>query len=291
MLRRTVPDSSSDPGRGDPTQPMTHTVVKPRPAIVAPDPRAGSVRERMRAALVHLGASAVVVGVVCAMVFFVWYPDPLHQIVGVGAILWILAGVDVSMGPLFTAIVYDRRKKRLKWDLAAIVALQVAALAYGVFTLHQGRPAFVVLVKDRFEVVSPADLKEADRDAARGNPLARSDPVGPRWVAARMPDNTAETLSITLEAINEGRDVQHHPKLYVELSAESDTALARALPIARLRSLNAGHDAQIDALVAASGRPEAELAYLPLRGPARDGAVIIDRTAARVHRVVTLTPW
>jgi len=291
MLRRTVPDSPSDSAQGVPTQPMRVAGIVPRPAIIVPDPRAGSWGERMRAALVHLGASTVVVGLVCAMVFFAWYPDPLHHIVGVGAILWILAGVDVSMGPLFTAIVYDRRKKRLKWDLAAIVALQVAALAYGVYTLHQGRPAFVVLVKDRFEVTSPADLKSDDRLAARDNPFARFDPIAPRWVAARMPEDSKESLSITLDAISEGRDVQHHPKFYVALSAESATALERALPISRLRSLNAGRDAQIDALVAASGRPEAELAYLPLRGPAHDGAVIIDRSDARVHSVATLTPW
>ncbi|MCX7227966.1 MAG: hypothetical protein NTW15_02955 [Burkholderiales bacterium] len=291
MLRRVVHDRSIEPSSGEHTRPMTLNVdplAVPRP----PEPPAGGgLRERLRAAGLHLLVCLAVVGLVSALVFGAWYPSPMPQLLGVGAIIWIVVGVDVVVGPLFTLIVYDRRKPRLKWDLATIFALQLAALAYGVHTLHAGRPAFVVMVKDRFEVISPAELRKADLEAARDNPHARFDPIRPRWIAARPPTDPKAQLAIAFEALTHGRDVQHHPDLYVDYASEAASALERALPISRLRALNPTQHARIDALVARSGLPEASLRYLPLRGPAGDGTVLIDATDARVVGVALLVPW
>jgi hypothetical protein len=261
----------------------------PRPTTVVP--AGSSLRERLRAAGIHLLACTVVVLAVCAVVFGAWYPGPLPRLLGVGAILVIVFGVDLVVGPLLTLLVYDRSKPRLKWDLATICALQLAALAYGVHTLYQGRPAFVVLVKDRFEVTSPADLRPQDREAARDNPNARIDPMRPRWVAARPPALPDERIAIVIEALVQGRDVQHHPRLYVDYASERDTALERSLPLSRLRALNPGRGAEIDALVARSGRAEGSLRYLPLRGPASDGTVVIDAKDASVVEVAGFVPW
>lgn len=291
MLRRAVLDRSAEPSPGDQTRPMAVNIAEfavPRPP--AP-PAGGGLRERLRAAGLHLGVCLVVVALLSALVFGAWYPSPLPHLLGVGAIMWIVVGVDVVVGPLFTLIVYDRRKPRLKWDLATIFALQLAALAYGVHTLYVGRPAFVVLVKDRFEVTSPSDLREQDRQAGADNPHARMDPMRPRWVAARSPTELQEQMSMALEALNQGRDLQHHPKLYVEYESEAAAALERALPISRLRALNPSRLEQIDELVARSGLPESRLRYLPLRGPGGDGTVLIDSADARVMGIGLLVPW
>lgn len=290
MLRQRAHVHDAAPREGD-TRPMIHP-GEPAPPRRAPDPSPPTpLRERLRAAGIHLLLSGAVGAAVLLAVVFAWYPPPLHTLVGVGAILSIMVAVDVVLGPLFTLIVYDRRKASLKWDLATIAGLQLAALAYGVWTVHQGRPAFVVLVKDRFEVVAPAELRPADRAAAAGNPHARIAAFAPRWVGARMPDSAQERSDILFEALSSGRDVQHHPKLYVALDAQAGDALVRALPIARLRSLNPDHGARIDAAVAATGRDEAGLRYLPLRGPARDGAALIGHPDGRVLGVAALLPW
>jgi hypothetical protein len=305
MLRRSVaPPEPLSLREGD-TQPMVHAADPaeplrpvqpmqplPLPRSAVPVPTAGErLRDRLRAAALHLLLSAAVAGAVLAVVFLAWYPSPLPQLMGVGAILLIMLGADVVLGPLFTLIVFDRRKRSLRWDLATIAALQVAALAYGLYTIYQGRPAFVVLVKDRFEVISPADLRVEDRAAARGNPSALIDPAGPRWVASRMPDSAQERSDILFESVTHGRDVQHHPRLYADYAGAAAAALERALPIARLRTLNPGQGAEVDALVARTGRAESALRYLPLRGPAKDGAVIVGHPDGRILEVVPLLPW
>jgi hypothetical protein len=290
MLRRRSHESEpTPPGAGD-TRPM----VTPLASKVGPEAPAhvrGTLAERLRAAGIHLALSAAVACAVLALVFLAWYPSPLAALLGVDVILLLVLGVDVVLGPLFTLIVFDRRKKRLAWDLATIAALQLAALAYGVWTIEQGRPAFVVLVKDRFEVVAPSELQPEALAAARGNPHARTDPFAPRWVAARLPGSAEERARITLEAATIGRDVQHHPHLYVDVGDEAAAALGRALPIARLRALNPGRGAEVDAAVAASGRAEDALRYLPLRAPAVDGAVLLGHPDGRVLGVARLVPW
>jgi hypothetical protein len=288
MLRRVVLDRSDGPPPDEQTRPMVAGLSLPRPpAVVA----GGGGRERLRAAALHLLACIAVVALLSVLIFGAWYPAPMPQLLGVGAILWIVVGVDVVVGPLFTLIVFDRRKPRLKWDLATIFALQLAALAYGVHTVYQGRPGFVVFAKDRFEIVAPSDLRPDDRAASGSNPQARLDPLRPRWVAARQPESPAEQSKILDDALSTGRDIQHHPRLYVDYADERAAALERALPISRLRSLNPGRDPQIDALVAGSGRSEDGLRYLPLRGPAGDGAVLIDAKDAAVVSVAVLVPW
>lgn len=290
MLRRRIPGPDADHAEPDPTL----TPARPLPAKPVPAPSAASPStpaERLRAAAIHLAASAAVAGAVLALVFLAWYPAPLGHLLGVDAILLIVLGVDVVLGPLITLIVFDRRKKRLAWDLATIAAMQLAALAYGLWTIQQGRPAFVVLVKDRFEVVAPSELRPEARAAARDNPHARTHPFAPRWVAARLPDSPEERARITLEAATTGRDVQHHPHLYVDIADEAGAALARALPIERLRALNPGRGAEVDAAVASSGRAEEALRYLPLRAPAADGAVLLGHPDGRVLGVARLVPW
>ena len=288
MLRRVAIDRNDGSPPDEQTRPMIAGLSLPCPPAVA---AGGGFQERLRAAALHFLVCIAVVALLSVLVFGAWYPSPMPQLLGVGAILWIVVGVDVVVGPLFTLIVFDRRKPRLKWDLATICALQLVALAYGVHTVYQGRPGFVVFAKDRFEVVAPSDLRPEDRSAAVSNPQARLDPLRPRWVAVRQPESSSEQLTIAMDALSSGRDVQHHPKLYVDYSSERAVALERALPISRLRTLNPGRGAQIDALVAASGRADDALRYLPLRGPAGDGAVLIDAKDAAVVVVAALVPW
>jgi hypothetical protein len=240
---------------------------------------------------VHLALSALLAALVLVVVLLTWYPQPLAQLLGVGSILLIMLGVDVVLGPIFTLIVFDRSKKRLAWDLATIAVVQLAALVYGLYTLEQGRPAFIVLVADRFEIVSPAEITPADRAAAKDNPFAMPHLAGPRWVSVRMPDSASERSKILFEALQTGRDVQHHPQLYVDYDSQVSVALTRSLPMSTLRALNPSSGNEIDAAVAATGLSESALRYFPMRGPASDGAVLVSQADGRVLKVLPLIPW
>jgi hypothetical protein len=283
MFRASASSPTPAPAPAPSPSPAREATDRPTPA--------SSIAQRLRAAGIHLSLSALLAAAVLALVLLTWYPQPMPQLLGVGSILLIMLGVDVVLGPIFTFIVFDRRKKRLAWDLATIAALQLAALAYGLYTLHQGRPAFVVLVKDRFEIVSPADILPPDLLAAKDNPFAQFHISGPRWVSIRMPDSTSERQAIMMEALENGRDVQHHPRLYADYASQVADALSRSLPVSKLRTLNPSSGPEIDTAVAATGLGESALRYLPMRGPAADGAVLVSQADGRVLKVLPLKPW
>ena len=111
-----------------------------------------------KASGIHLAICGVIASFVLALMILVWYPAPYFQALGGQKIAMIVIVVDVIVGPLLTLIVYRPMKKGLKFDLTVIALLQVGALAYGVSVLYQGRPVYVVFVKDRFDIVTAVDI-------------------------------------------------------------------------------------------------------------------------------------
>jgi hypothetical protein len=262
------------------------TVIENRVARFGP-----RLQARLRAGGVHLGCCLIIAALVLALVFLCWYPSPLDQISGVGTILVIMLGADVALGPLITLIIYDRGKKNLRFDLSVVVTVQLLALAYGLYTVHEGRPSHLVFVKDRFEVIAPADIEIQDRAAAADNPSAARDLLRAKFVAARMPVDARERQTILFEALERGKDVQHHPRLYEPYSHQAQSAAARAQPLEALRRFNPHAADEIEKLPQALGVAPEMLRYLPLKGPQRDGAVVVHAESGKVLRLLALQPW
>ena len=251
----------------------------------------GAWRPRLRAAGIHLGLSSVAAAVIVACVLWLWYPGALASVHGVHTMLILLLGVDLVLGPALTFLVFDRRKKSLPMDLAIIVTLQIIAMAYGVHVIQQGRPIFVVLVKDRFEVVSPASLPAQAGVTPEGAGLWRTPSLVPQWIAVKAPGSIEQRNAILFESLAGGRDLQHHPALYVPLGSELPAAAARAISIERLRQLNPQAKTRIDEAIEASRLAESELRVIPLRGPVRDAAVLVALPTSQVLKVLVLNPW
>ncbi|MGE0799206.1 MAG: TfpX/TfpZ family type IV pilin accessory protein [Lautropia sp.] len=251
----------------------------------------GALRARLLAGATHLVLSIAVACVVLGLVYFAWYPAPLDRISGVGEILLLLLAVDVTLGPLLTTVVFDRRKKSLPLDLACIAVLQLAALAYGLYTVEAGRPHYLVFVKDRFEVVSRADLQADDRAAAAGNASAHAAWFAPRIVAAEAPADAAEREKLMMESVLGGRDVQHFPARYRELATQRTQLAAKAQPLAALREVNPGRDAVLDAAIARAGAAADRLGFVPIKGPKGDAAMLVDIAGGGLAGMVDLAPW
>ena len=113
---------------------------------------------RIKAFLIHGLVSISVALLVIGLVFFIWYPSPLAKAVGVTHIFLMMLVIDVILGPLLTLLVYKQGKKTLLFDLTVIVLLQISALGYGLWTISQGRPAWLVFNVDRFDNVRVNDI-------------------------------------------------------------------------------------------------------------------------------------
>ena len=147
--------------------------------------------------------------VVLAALLLVWYPQPYFRLAGGAGLMMILIGVDVVIGPLLTLVVFNPAKKSLRLDLAVIVALQVAALIYGITVIAQARPVFVVFAGERFTVV-PANAIDPESLASAKPPFATLPINGPRTVGARLPDDPGAGRGGEIPASVRRSVVHHH---------------------------------------------------------------------------------
>ncbi|HYD57996.1 MAG TPA: TfpX/TfpZ family type IV pilin accessory protein [Burkholderiales bacterium] len=241
---------------------------------------------RWQASGVHLLISAAIAAGALALMLLVWYPHPLFKAAGGDDLLLILVGVDVIIGPLITLIIFKPGKKGLKFDLLVIGVLQLSALVYGVSIVYLARPAYIVFVKDRFEVVTAAELQPEHLAEAKF-PEFRAVPVtGPRWVYGEFPTDPKERTRL-LELNLSGYDMQHFPRYFRPYEPHRADILARGQTIERTRKTEPKAGRVVDAWLAETGISPDSVRYLDLRAPRYWVAVLVDaKTAEPVKMLI-----
>lgn len=240
-------------------------------------------KERGGAAAWHLLASLLAASLAAVLVFMVWFPYPYGEVAGGNGLFRLILSVDVVLGPLLTFVVFNRAKphKELWRDLSVIVSLQLAALAYGLYTVYQARPIYLVHEVDRFRVVAATDI-EPD-DLAQALPAFRELPhYGIRLIGVRPARNGDESLH-SLELALAGRDISLQPQRWQELDNVNRAEIRRrARDFAFLRNRARDGAQALDQLVGASGVPPEQIIGLPMMGRRDDWSVIMDRRDLRI---------
>lgn len=228
---------------------------------------------RFGAFLVHLMISVLVVGSFLAITFFIWYPEPYFEADGAYHVVAVLAGVDVVLGPLLTLIVFKSGKPRLKLDLSIIAAIQLAAFLYGASTIFTERPAFVVLVLDKFNTVpaSKVDLARIhDADLEFGL-FSR-----PKLVYTKFPPDYNAVLKIVNDVFNGGTLIRYRSDLYAPIAKGTDRILRAARPFRRLTDKeDIRKRLETEASRFYKGDPES-LKYIPLVGKNKVMTMLLD---------------
>lgn len=240
---------------------------------------------RLTAFLLHLAASTFIALLALLLVFQLWYPAPLHKALGITHIFLLLLLVNMILGPLLTLLVYKAGKKNLALDLTVIAALQLAALGYGLWTVAEGRPAWIVYNADRFDVVTVVDIDIRQLDEARAQ--YRNAPwTGPFWVGTATPDDIEQRNNILFEATLGGSDIAQRPNLYRPLEEMPETIQQRAQPLEKLNDFNEAAVVR-DAL---HNWPEAA-AWVPLMARVKPMVVLLGENKSDVIAIVDLAPW
>lgn len=220
----------------------------------------------LRASGIHLLCSMVVAALAALLVFSVWYPYPYGELAGGRALFFLVVTVDVVCGPLLTLVLFDKSKPvaELTRDLGLVVLIQLVALVYGIASVWQARPLFLVLELDRFKVIAAPDLDQAAL-AALPKALAPSPLSGPMTVALRAPKDVKERNEVTLESVVGGRDYAEHPEFYVVYDANAALkSLNRAKPMASFLQRYPDQQTKAKVLAKAQNLDLASLFYLPI---------------------------
>jgi hypothetical protein len=173
---------------------------------------------RLRAFGLHLTGSAILLVLALGGLYLGWYRWPGWYLAGALTIALMMAGIDVVLGPLFTLLVANPRKPRreLARDIGIIVAVQLVAAGYGIFTLWNGRPLYYTYSERYLEMVQAQDLNPEQVALGRKlNPdLAPHWYSLPRWIYAPLPKDAKVANDIVSQTIGGGDDVIDMPQYY-----------------------------------------------------------------------------
>jgi hypothetical protein len=249
---------------------INHRLNSQRPSSLLPQ-----TKTRLQAALIHLGLSLLVAALCALLVFQLWYPAPLDALAGGNDLFVLIVAVDVVLGPLLTAVIFNttKPKKELLRDITVIGLLQLAALVYGLHAMHQARPALLALERDRIRLVRPIDISNGDLAKAPPS-LQQLSWHGYRRAAAR--DVKPEEVLAVSEMALAGKDIGARPEFWLDADQTAAKWAENAHPLSKLHALHPSRKADIDAAVKATGKPESDIKWLAILARNTNHTALID---------------
>ena len=241
--------------------------------------------KRLKFFLSHLIISIFIALLVVGLVFFIWYPSPLATAVGVTQIFLMMIAIDVIIGPLLGLLVYKEGKKTLKVDLSIIIALQILALGYGVYSIEQGRPVWIAYNVDRFELVRKNEMIIDNIERVLPQ-FHHSSWFKPQYVSVQFAkDATTRSDDMFTEALG-GISIAQKPERYVDFVQGIPKIKQRAKNVKELVQYNDPQYVQkiLEKYPQATG-------YIPLKANAVDMTVLVNKETGVVIKIVDLRPW
>ncbi len=241
--------------------------------------------KRSKFFLAYLTISFFIALVFSSIVLFLLYPTPLAKAVGVIHILLLIISIHVIIFPILGFVIYKEGKKTLMIDLAIIVSIQILAFLYGCYTIHQGRPVWVVFNIDQFELIRQNEIYEKNIKQAKSQfqtPIFSR----PKFVAVEFSKNKDIKQQEIFDEILNGIALSTRPERYVELTQVRAQIQQRAQSLDLLNQYN--NQVLVQKIL---GKYPQATAFVPLKSNAVDMTVLINKEKGEVIKIVDLRPW
>lgn len=246
---------------------------------------------RYEAAGIHFGVSLMVACLSATIVFLLWYPSMYRTLSDGSELFSILIIVDVILGPCITLLVANPQKARsvLKRDLVLVVALQLLAFGYGLFTVIAARPVHLVFEYDRLRVVHAADVDPMM--LAQATIKQDLTPLtGPTLLGLRPFKDNNEQTTATLAAIS-GASLASRADLWQPYEITVPAVLQAAQPVKELINRFPNRQVELRAAVRDAGLNEETALYLPLVGRKVFWTAILNPNNAQIVASLALDPY
>ena len=189
--------------------------------------------DRIKAFLIHLGISLIILAALLYVVIYIWYPPPFFATDGGWQGVRLIASVDIVLGPLLTLLVFNPEKgsAKLKRDLWTIAIVQFSSLAAGCWIVADQRTAMVVFANNRFVSMNQTQVIESE---ATDQVLESLKNTHPPMAFVDLPDDNIARDQLIMSNLD-GKPLFKRGDLYQPLTLEN-----------RLKIVNEGFD--IDAV-------------------------------------------
>ena len=219
----------------------------------------------LKASAIHFSIGLVISSLFAWLVFSIWYPYPYRTLAGGIELFTIIIAIDLVCGPLLTFVLFSPKKpkKELLTDLSIVIVIQLLALAYGMWTVWQTRPIFVVHETDHLNITARVNIDAAQLSAL---PTEFQPPFfgGPIMVSLR-PFTKQEQEIINADIKKGGKDRSERPIYYTKFDGAK--AYQAGYSLSKYLLIYPDKQKEINALVGNTETTHLEkFKYLPIVG-------------------------
>lgn len=247
-------------------------------------------REKFLATGIHFLVTLALAACAAAVIFLVWFPDPMQTMIGGTELFMLVVGCDLALGPLISLVVYNSRKSRRKlvFDYTVIGILQIASLIYGVYVVAGTRPVYVAFNADRLEIVLAHDLFDKELAAARDPAYATVPFTGPKLVGIEVP--AADQEDALFESVR-GNEEHMRPKFYVAYETKLPAILKYAKTLDELKKRFPASAPLLDAAMREITVPAERVRWLPVHHFRGFWTALIDMDNGKPIAYVDFDPY
>jgi len=215
---------------------------------------------KLKAFLLHLVLSAIALSLIMILVILFWFPTPFLEISNFKEIAYILIAVDLVLGPILTFVAFNPSKKSLKFDLSAIVAVQIMALSYGIYSLFLSHPLYITYYNNSFNLVATNIAKP---ETAKHNSFKVSKLASPTIAFMNVTDeNKGEIFT---DMLNGGPDLEARAEYYEPYQDHLDTIIKNGLD-PKINFNSESSKIKLDNFLNKNGKTVDDYVYVPLTG-------------------------
>lgn len=234
---------------------------------------------KSKAFLIHLGSTALIIGTLFILIFFIWFPAPYAEAVGIQRLLITTIVVSIGGGPILTLVAFKPGKRHLRFDLIVIALIQSIAFAIGIYSIAKARPVLLVGLGHRFDLIQAKDVDSSNLPW-----------TGPIVTGIRKASDPEERKAMLFNALA-GKDYGYFPRYHVPIDEMRDELLQEANPISDLIKINPEKKEYINQWLAERKYKDNMVVFQGVRAPAEDMSVILNSRTAQIVGIIPIRPW
>lgn len=242
---------------------------------------------RIKAAVIHFLISLTIVSAIIIIMLALWYPGEYFNLMGGQKLIYLIAGIDIFLGPLLTLVVFNAKKKFIKFDLTCIAILQIAAMSYGLYVMFQARPIFTVFNKNAFYVASVVDIVPSELAKGKRKEWRITSLTGPKLVAAR-PDSKSKFEIMFYETESQTHTIQQYPRFYDDYKNHLGSVIKAGSPLIELSAANTQNKNIINKFLKDVDRPIEDFLFLPTYSATGSMSAIVDKKTGVLIKVINV---
>lgn len=245
------------------------------------------LQKKTKAFLVHLFLSILLISSFFLFAIYQWFPSSSLELSGIKDVLFIIIGVDLVLGPVLTFLVFNPTKTSLKFDLGAIIFLQLSMFIFGAYTVYIAHPVYLTFTIDRFTLVSARD---ASPQKAKFEEYIIPKYSKAVYAYVEPPKTIKERNELLFSSLKGGLDLDAFSEYYLPYDENIKKIVEKGWDIDKIFTTSEQKE-KLSVFLQNKNLLLEDITFLPAQGKAKFMTYVLDKKTAKLVGVFDIDPW